>query len=256
MQLIRELVERRQTVTSSLAGIAVLLVMTHVGWQLFTFFTGHDHVLGLIRLFHLNEEWNIPSLFSAMLLISAAMLLSFIAMREKQSAARDWSKWTVLAIGFFYMAIDEFGYLHEQLIRPGRALLGERSLGLLYYAWVVPASAIILVLAVYFLGFLRRLPPWTSRAFILAGAIFVGGAVGIEMLEGRQHLLYGKQDFTYQMYVTVEEAMEMLGVVVFIGALLRYIAEKHSAVEAMQSGERSASTAGPPRDPPVLIHRS
>ena len=242
MQLIREVVERRRTVTLSLAAMAVLLVMTHVGWQLFTFFTGHDYVRGLINLFHLNEEWNIPSLFSAMLLISAAMLLSFLAVREKQSAARDWSKWTVLAVGFFYMAIDEFGYLHEQLIRPGRALLGDRSLGLLYYAWVVPASAIVLVLAVYFLGFLRRLPPWTSRAFILAGAIFVGGAVGIEMLEGRQHLLYGKQDLTYQMYVTVEEAMEMLGVVLFIGALLRYIAEKHFAAEAMEPDKRSTST--------------
>lgn len=236
MQVIHELVEHRRTITLTLATIAVLLVMAHVGWQLFTFFTGHDYVFGLIKLFHLDEEWNIPALFSAILLISAAMLLSFIAVREKQSASQDWPKWMVLAIGFVYMAIDEFGHLHEQLILPGRALLGDRSLGLLYYAWVVPAMLIVLALGIFFLGFLRRLPPWTMRAFLLAGAMFVGGAVGVEMLEGRHDLLYGERNATYQMYVTIEEAMEMLGVVVFIGALLRYIAEKHPAHLAQPEG--------------------
>lgn len=182
MTAIHPLARRRSIVTRALAAAVALLVTVHIGWQLFAHWTGHDHVFGLIRLFNLNEERNVPALFSTVLLLAAAALLWHIRAHQQQRGARDVARWTVLAVGFVYIAIDEFGEFHELLIVPGRELLGGRSAGLFYYAWVIPATAIVLVLAGYFLGFLLRLPARTRLGFITGGLLFVGGAIGIEML--------------------------------------------------------------------------
>ena len=257
MLSIHELARRRSAVTRALTVVAALLVMIHIGWQLLAYWTGHDYVFGLIKLFHLNEERNVPALFSALLLLTAAALLGYITRHEKQRGARDVAKWTVLAIGFLYMAVDEFGEIHELLIVPGRELFGDRSFGLFYYAWVIPATAIVLVLAGYFLGFLLRLPARTRLGFIIGGMLFVGGAIGFELLGGRHHELYGKQNLTYMVYVIVEESLEMVGVIVFIHALLHHIDQYFAVVpdggqhaHARARGGGCAAGAGcEPRNP-------
>ena len=254
MPSIHLLAGHRPKVAGALAAAAALLVMIHVGWQLFAYWTGHDYVFGLIKLFHLDEERNVPALFSTLLLLSAAALLFHIRHHENRRGSRDAAKWTVLAIGFVYIAIDEFGHIHELLIVPGRELLGERSLGPFYYAWVIPATAIVLVLAAYFLGFLLRLPGPIRLGFIVGGVLFVGGAIGFEMLEGRHDELYGEQSLTYRAYVTLEDSLEMAGVIVFIHALLRYI-DEYLAV-APGAGSSTQRAPAPARPVPAAGTRS
>ena len=227
MMEIQRLVQRRSAVTCGLGMAAALLVLIHIGLQLVKYWTGHDYIFGLVNLFHLDKERNIPTAFSTLLLLSAAALLWFIRTHEKAQGSRDVPRWTVLAIGFLYMAMDEFGHIHELLIVRVQHLLGDGALGVFYYAWVVPAIVVVLVLAVFFLGFLRRLPARTGLVFSVAAMLFIGGAIGVEMLEGRHDELYGEQDLTYIVYVIVEESLEMAGVIVFIHALLQYIAGKH-----------------------------
>ena len=75
------------------------------------------------------------------------------------------------------------------------------------------------------LGFLRRLPRATRDSFLIAGAVFVGGAMGVEAL-GRRSILdadlaaHGVQ----RLMVTLEELLENLGVVLFVAAVLRHLA--------------------------------
>lgn len=45
----------------------------------------------------------------------------------------------------------------------------------------------------------------------------------MEMLGGRHDYLYGRYNATYALYYSLEETLEMLGLTVFIGALLQYI---------------------------------
>lgn len=244
MTTIQLLARRRSTVTRALSVATALLVMTHIGWQLFKHWTGHDYVRGLIKLFHLDEERNVPTLFSTLLLLTAAALLIWIRRQAKLQGSRDVGKWTVLAIGFVYIAIDEFGHIHEQLILPGRELLGDGAPGIFHYAWVVPATAIVLGLTVYFLGFLLRLPAPTRLGFIVGGVLFVGGAIGFEMLEGRHDKLYGEHNLTYMVYVTIEETLEMVGVIVFIHALLHYI-DQHVPVRVADAARAPALATAP-----------
>lgn len=222
---IHRLVQLRSAITRTLWAMAALVVLASVGGQLAKYWLGYDDPLGLVPLFYVAKEKNIPTLFSAFLLFSAASLLALIAVDEKRRAGRDASKWTVLAVGFLYMTVDECVRLHEMLIAPGRALLGGSNLGIFYYAWVIPGAAVVLVLGVFFLGFLRRLPARTRVAFITAATLFVGGAIGVELFEGRYSELYGSRNLTFSMYATVEEGLEMAGVILFIHALLQYIAE-------------------------------
>jgi len=74
-------------------------------------------------------------------------------------------------------------------------------------------------IGVGFIPFLRRLPRPTAGLFILAGAIYVGGAVGMEII-GEP---LDSDTLTYNLLTAVEEGMEMCGVIVFMHALLRYM---------------------------------
>jgi uncharacterized membrane protein len=52
-----------------LGGVALLLIMASIGGQLIVYLTGHDVVYGLVWLFNLNGEKNIPTGFSTLLLL-------------------------------------------------------------------------------------------------------------------------------------------------------------------------------------------
>ncbi len=128
------------------------------------------------------------------------------------------------------MAVDEAFVLHERLIKPMRAYLGDEPYGIFYFAWVVPYIAIMVILAPFFLNFLRRLPAKTRLAFLTAAILYVGGAVGLELLEGRFVELHGAKNLTYSMLTTAEEGLEMGGTIVFVWALLTFIADHYPEV--------------------------
>jgi hypothetical protein len=80
-----------------------------------------------------------------------------------------------------------------------------------------------------FVPFLLRLSTRTRNIFLLAGATYVFGAVGMEIPEGIRSQLYG-QDFVYALYAALEEGMEMAGVVLFLGELLAHYAARGGAI--------------------------
>ena len=75
-----------------------------------------------------------------------------------------------------------------------------------------------------------RLPKQTLFLFILSAVIFVSGAIGFEMLAGWQAELNGRENLLHCLLYTCEEVLEMLGVVMFIYALLAFIAREISFV--------------------------
>ena len=139
------------------------------------------------------------------------------------------SYWTVLAFGFFYMAVDEASAIHELLTRPIRMLLGNGTLGIFYYAWVIPFIVIICALALFFVRFFLHLPPKTKLTFLVATILYIGGAIGFELIDGRYAELYG-EDLTYSMLTVIEESLEMAGAIIFNWALLVYFANNFKEV--------------------------
>ena len=224
-------------ITFILAAVASSLVLLSLTSQFLRYGLGHDYVHGLLpiteQLFHVDLEQNISTLFSVTLLLCSGSLLALIALLKRQRQDPDVSKWMILAGGFFYLATDEGWSLHERLIDPVRGLLGHGNLGIFYFAWIIPAMAGVALLGLLFLGFLSRLPSSTRWAFIIAGSLYLGGAIGIEMLGGRYAELHRFENLTYQLFAHLEESLEMAGIILFIHTLLRYLAEQYPEIRLL-----------------------
>jgi hypothetical protein len=187
------------------------------------FYFSHNHFYGLIPLFNFSVEMNIPTFYSSLALLFASTLLSIIAISHKRTGA-SYASWLGLAIIFGYLAIDEIASIHERL-----GLLIKASLntsGILFYTWVIPYSAALLVFMITYFKFLLRLPKETMILFITSGTIFVSGALGFELLSGLYATASGTKDLTYALLYTCEEFLEMLGIAVFIYSLLKYMASE------------------------------
>jgi uncharacterized membrane protein len=225
------LLRHRRLLVWRLGAFAALLVLLNIAAHLFTLITGHDHVRGLIPMFDLDMEANVPATFGALLLLLAAGLVALHALGEHLRDGRDRYRWTLLAVVLLAMTVDEVIGLHERLTEPVRALLGADSPRLLHFAWVVPGAAFVAALAWSFRGFLQRLPGLVRPRVYLAAALFVGGALGVEMLGGYYAALHSTGTFFYKaVLVSIEEGLEMAGMLVFVDAMLAQLG--HAAVEA------------------------
>ena len=210
-----------------LGAVACLLVLASIGGVFSSSVLGHDYLKGLVPLFDVNTEYNIPTFFSVLLSLFSALLLTVIALLNMKQRTPHVSKWAILSFGFIFMAYDEAFKVHEKLIRPMRSLLGDSNLGVFYYAWVIPGIALVLVLGLFFLRFLLHLPAKTRFRFLMAATLYLGGAIGFEMIAGHYAELLGTDNLTLAMITTIEESLEMAGLIVFIWALLKYCAANH-----------------------------
>lgn len=208
-----------------LGKIALFVVVLSTVGQLVSMFTGHHRLLGLVPLFYLDRENNLPSYFSMLLLLLASAILVVITILEKKRAGDYLMHWAVLALGFFYMSIDEVIQLHEVLVLPVRKLLGNHYGSIFYFSWVVPAFVLVIFLALYFFKFLLYLSVKTRQTFLISAFIYLTGVLGVETIGGYHTWLHGTQNLTYLVLITVEESFEMVGIIMFIWSLLEYIAD-------------------------------
>jgi len=172
----------------------------------------------LLEFVSLSEEQNLPTWFSSVLLFSCGAVLAAIAASKRSTHAPYARHWWGLAAGFFYISLDEAVQIHEHA--GGWVDAG----GILYFDWVIPASILIGILSVSYLGFLAHLPRIVRWRFVAAGLLYVGGAVGMELPLGWWTDRAGSHNLTYALIDWVEESLEMIGVSVFLYALIGYAA--------------------------------
>jgi hypothetical protein len=235
-----ELVFRPARLTLTLAGVALLLVLASIASQAIQYGLRPELFRNLIRFFYVEAEANLPTCFaSALLLISALLVLAIAALKRKEQApfARHWA---VLSATFLFMAIDETASLHELLTYPLRDMLGVPVSGLLYFTWVVAGLAGSAVFAGVFLNFFRHLPARFRMLVVLAAGLFLGGAIGMEMVGGSYASRHGSSNFTYSMLATLEESMELAGSILFIYTWLTYLEWHFGAVRVCLSRSAQA----------------
>lgn len=213
---------RPKEVTLLLSTTAVFIVLAHC-MSMFAKTAGHDYLGGLVPLFDMDREKNIPTFFSILLAMIASGLLCVITLAKRQSS-RPWKLWAGLAAIFLLVAIDDFVGVHEQLSRPMRDMLNAR--GLLYFAWIIPYSLFVMLLAGVYSRFVFNMPIRIRNGLLLSATLFLSGAIGFEML-GARLFDYSNLNKTliYSAMTTVEESLELAGMIVFIHALMSYIEE-------------------------------
>jgi len=188
----------------------------------------HNVVFGLIRLFALAGEGNIPTWYSSFILLLCAFLLAIIGHAKKGHHDLYARHWQVLALIFFYISLDEGARIHELTVKPLREAF--HLSGIFYYAWIILGGVILLILSFFYFRFVLALPAKTRRLFIVAGSVYVGAAMGVEMMEGAWISLSGTPDLTFWVLTNIEEVGEMIGTAFFLYALLTYIDEHMTEV--------------------------
>ena len=192
------------------------------------------NVADVFKRFDLGHEPSIPQFFSALGLVTASALLYMIGRFERRDNCRDRYYWYGMAIVFFGLAVDESVMFHE-MVDTALGLVFEPK-GVFYFPWVIAGVLFAGVFAVIFVPFVARKSKRTVCLFALAGTVFLTGAVGMEMIaslifENAGSDEAGVMTLSHTLVQSLEELLEMLGIVLFIFALLDYLANHHPFIE-------------------------
>ncbi|WP_412026428.1 hypothetical protein [Deinococcus yunweiensis] len=210
---------RAGAVTRALLLVGALLLVCSVAGQLLERAHPESGVYAsVMRATNAGLEGNLPSLYSAALLLASALLVGLLARTATPRMGIQARGWRMLTWVFAYLTADEYLHLHELLTAPMRQLL--RVDGVLHYAWVVPYAALGVVLLAVLAPFLRSLPPRVLGRMLGAAAAYVLGAVGLELLGGLLDSRLGEAAPALLAASTLEEGLEMTGAILFIGVLL------------------------------------
>ncbi len=179
---------------------------------------------GLLHLLtDVDSERSFPTAYSALALLSCALIQIGIATHPTLAPTRQRRAWKALGAIFLYLSLDELLGFHELVIHPLRDAFNLG--GIFYFAWILPAIALLSVFLITFFRFWLALPPRIRLLFLAAAMLFVGGAVGTEMING-YYLSQAGATLAYAFLQHVEEFFEMSGIAVLIYALLSYICLK------------------------------
>jgi hypothetical protein len=177
---------------------------------------------GLERVWRLDvdAEISIPTWLASSIILINAVLLAAIATHKLVIRERLRWHWLFLALVFSVLSLDETAALHNAL---SAALSGQlRTGGFLAYAWVIPALVLCPLGLLAYLPFILDFVGRERRLLIASAAMFLAGAVGLEMIGAKLAGLHGQEHLAYRLSTTAEEALESFGMLAFLAALLLY----------------------------------
>ena len=174
----------------------------------------------LVHYFSMDEEVNVPTWFTVILLASTGLVTGDLLHAEPERGRR-WA-WGLIAFVLLYLSIDEMTSFHEHL---GTSLeeLFRSIADLPFNGWIAFYGPLALVVAAIVVPLLWRLPRQFLRPMALAGVLYVAGAVGFEAIAGLlEDQGFDRATFVGQLAVLGEETLEMIAVLVFLVAVVRY----------------------------------
>lgn len=204
------------------------------------------HAVGIIHQWvHLDVEKNLPSTYSALQILlasGAAALCSRVQSPAGVSPTHARYAWLAVSLILLYMAVDEYFSFHENT---GRLVADLDILSLEVirqfkqygYAWTIIGGVFVVVLGapllVAYFGILRHYR-YLYCLLVLAGGIFVGGAIGMENLQ--VYLTRQGSSLDPRYILMLEEFFEMLGMSIAVFVFLRFHA-------AREQSERTGASA-------------
>ena len=215
---------RSGAVVRSLVAIALVLIAANLAVNILKLVTDDRSFYGIIPLFELKSENNVPTYFSGLLFIVNSMLLLMV-WRVLRPDSRLHHVWGVLSGLFLFLAFDEYFEIHEQLIDPVGSAFGTS--GLLHFAWVIPYFVGVLVVAAFFLPAWWRLPSNIRWLLVGSAVVYLLGAIGFEMVGGAYYDGTGSEGGpVYAALYTIEESLEMAGLILLTYSLMRLLTER------------------------------
>ncbi len=205
-----------------LAAVAVLLLIAHLGAEAVRTTVGEGLPDRATAMWHLGEENNIPTWYASLLFALVSLGLAFVGVMKYQERDPHWWQWFAIALIPLFLSLDDMAQLHEALSDPLSDEYGFS--GVFRWAWIVVAAPVVLVLAVLFMPFVRRLPRRTAVLLLCGAGITFGGGVILEMPEGWWFEANGESGVIMFSMVTAQEMLEMIGTIIALYAVIDYAA--------------------------------
>jgi hypothetical protein len=200
--------------------IIAVLAALHIAQLIAYYVIADPQRFDFVELIDFDYESNLPSFYSMFAIIICSGVLFMIAHGKRITRQPYSFQWEILAWIFLYLGLDEGLALHEDVGDLMEIFI--TASGYLYFPWVIPYSILVGILAVFYFRFLLHLPRPTMVRFIIAGGLFLTGAVGLEIISANEADTYGTTSITYSVLYTLEELCEMIAMVLFLRALLEY----------------------------------
>jgi hypothetical protein len=213
-------VVRRRPVLVAIVAVWLPLAALSLGGQLYLYVLGGTDAR-IPRRLNVDSELTVWSWFQSTLLFVCAALLAVAAFAAYRTRTRYARHWSVLSLCLLWVSIDEAASIHELTIGPLHDALNTS--GIFYFAWVIPAIPIVLALALFYAKFLGHLEPGVRALFICAGAAYVIGALGGDLVGGQWQAAHGNHNLTYALMTQVEENLETAGITLGILAVLTHL---------------------------------
>ena len=195
--------------------IASLVTIASIAGQMIKYFTPYYHYLDfLIVEFFLDSELNLPTYFQASMLLLSGILLAIKAQQVKKGKGKFVFHWQLLSLVFVYLACDEVLQIHEMLSEPTHELF--HTSGAFFFAWYIPVIPVLFLLGLYYLKFILALPNRYKIGYIISGTAYLLGVIGFEIIGSAFGYEYGLGNFPYTMISTLEEVVEMTGLILFV----------------------------------------
>ena len=196
----------------TLSVATVLLVTASAAVELVVHELGTSH-LGTVRLFDMNEEGNVPAWFSGALLLACAVAMGLISAHARTRGDPDARAWGALAILVGAASLDEVASIHETI---GAAIGGEDDASL----YLVPGILVLLLVVAWTHRVVRRLPGDVRNLLCVGAAVWVFGAVILELVQAALH--GGGGGLTGALLGTAQDAFELTGLIIVLHALMLY----------------------------------
>ena len=169
--------------------------------------------------FSMDSEDSLPTTYSIVMLALVAIVAAQLALSTRGTQRIGMG---LISVVFAYLAWDEGATIHERV----GYFLQQRAEGdveVAPYTWVVFGAPLAILFGIVAIGLLRSLPKGVLVRMVVAGVIFLTGAVGMEIVASRLHLGGLTGETPAMLALTgVEEFLEMLGVAYFFVVLLGY----------------------------------
>lgn len=206
------------------AGLCLLFIvatlLAHVLFQ-----ADSAHLVGF-AIYDVDQEANLPTWLSSMLLNIAAVLAFVISSSDAPVLRRPWRG---IALLLALMSMDEIACLHNVPSRRLFEWLGADN-GYLMNAWVLPAGLLSLGILCVYLPFLLQVRRRVALGLMLAGALYLTGALGLEILGSKLEFDTGGMDYdgasryslAFEICTVAEEFFEFAGLLVTLSVLRKH----------------------------------
>ena len=213
-----------KTIVKSLSVLAGLLVVLHIISLVADHEFGNRITSVMVEKFSMENEGNFPTYFSAFILFFAAVLFGIISKGLRLSKKPEWQYWSGLSLIFVFLSLDEAIQIHEKL-DTDLIWSSFETYDLLAWPWVILYGALAMLIMIVYFKFWWDMPIKYRISFAVAALLYVGSALGFEMLEAREYTTNGGETLRYVVLTTIEECCEIIAIIYLISTNFKYITD-------------------------------